>query len=191
MPREVAEKIANQTSIKTLAHTWTGGSNTLTTDLIYNLFFGNSFNSSLLPTDVRMGEGINKGGMSSTSDNNTVGADYVFFSGQKGSPEEYADKFPSGNTTVFAFDIVDLIQNFDWYVTYGDKYGQRVLTQNNVNQITNFTEFMARDAVPISLVKGISLPSNVKSELKKRLQAAGITEWNGIPVDKLFGLTNL
>jgi hypothetical protein len=191
MPRDVAEKIAKNSSKKTLVHSWSGGSSNMSSDFIYNMFFGNSFNSSILPTDIRMGEGINKGGMSSSADNNTIGADYVFFSGDKSTPEKYADKLSSSYSTIFAFDIVDIVQNFDWYVTYGDKYGQRLLTQNNISEISRFTEFMARDAIPVSLVKGVSLPSNVKSELKKRLQAEGITMWNGIPVDKLFGLTNV
>ena len=184
LPREVAEKIAAQTTIKSLHHQW--HSSFKSADEVFNLVMGGNFNSAMLPTAVRMDEGINTGGMSSTDDQHTWGADYMFFSGST-----YTAENSTGSGSGFVFDIVDIIQNMDWFTTEGDDFGKRKTSTSPVESLSSyFSQFMAKDAIPLTMVKKVKIPNSVKSDLKKMLQNLGITEWNGIPVDKLFGLTS-
>jgi Phage Mu protein F like protein len=160
-------------------------------DAVVSLF---TDNPRLMSTTNRYLSGVQKEGMSSKTDMQTGGADYVFLRPRL---------FESSRVGMYniRFDANKILSRTDYYAYRKDAYGvlnpyqmdfyaKRKTLPNSIQEMknaSNSAEIMLRDSVDMSSATHIGMPSDyVRDGVLSRLKSMGITEWNGKPIDEVI-----
>lgn len=150
----------------------------------------------MLPTLQRWGRGIVTSGMSSRRDIETGGADSVFtrlvFDGQVGNERRYhLDDY------MLVFDTKAL-ERTDWYAYTSDEFGRttastfygRYGTEEHFKQASahycSSNEVCFPKTMPMTYLKEVRVPDAERQLLVDKLHAVGISEVNGIRLEKLI-----
>lgn len=165
----------------------------------------------LASTKERAMLGTNSMGASSAEDVRTGGADSVFCRWGKKfgkyKPESFSYSYLGDKYRIIIKD--DVLARTDWY-TYGfDNYGhtrydtvyqhtafsERLTAKETILQLDNCynagNEIMFRQGIGSDMFKAIYTPDNhYKNKLLSALKSEGITEINGIPIDKFVIVEN-
>jgi hypothetical protein len=144
----------------------------------------------LLSTVTRFNEGLQYKGMSETDDLNTGGADYVFLSPTANTLEEYALTRPISSVASASLYISgeNVMNRSDIYANGDDAFGKRVVGNDVLKSMEpGKYETMVRHGLDVVqpgnyfLVEG-----NVRERALEMLAAEGITQVNGIPLEKFL-----
>lgn len=144
----------------------------------------------LLSTVTRFNEGLQYKGMSETDDLNTGGADYVFLTPVSNTVDEYSlTKQTSSVVSASLYLSSENVMNrSDVYANAYDAYGKRVVGTDVLKSMQpGGYETMVRHGLDVVqpgnyfLVEG-----NVRERALEILAAEGITQINGIPLEKFL-----
>jgi ADP-ribose pyrophosphatase YjhB (NUDIX family)/DNA polymerase III epsilon subunit-like protein/predicted DNA-binding transcriptional regulator YafY len=144
----------------------------------------------LLSTVTRFNEGLQYKGMSETDDLYTGGADYVFLTPTANTLEEYALTRPISSVVSASLYLSaeSVMNRSDMYANGYDAFGKRIVGNDALNSAKpGGYETMVRHGLDIVqpgnyfLVEG-----NVRERALEMLAAEGITQINGIPLEKFL-----
>lgn len=150
----------------------------------------------LLATTNRYNMGIITQGASSSADIRTGGADSVFtrivYKHNIGTEERYG----SFGDYVFVFEPETLTRT-DWYAyeydefgttelsTFSRRYGTEELFRRTSASYSRSNEILFRKALPLKTLREIRVPASEVQDMIDKLHSMGITQINGIRVEKL------
>jgi hypothetical protein len=206
VPEEIASRIAKKTNTTTLHHMMSMASirsylrvavnnyatmprevkDELAMNVVADVLFGTNGESGLKSTLNRYSEGKYVQGLSSNTDFDTGGADYVFLSPEKeGSSVNYAN---AGNEYVrMHFNPEKAYQRLDFYANRFDSFGRR---GDNVDVIENAYagayEVMFKHGMSMDNSFGVLLNHENRSALLKIAKERNITEVAGIPIERFL-----
>ena len=147
-------------------------------------------------TNYRITSGMKKCGASPGADMGTGGADSVFTRiGVAGSKKEYRRCYLGDTYRVIINP--DVMNRTDWYAYDHDNYGNAHISdlesrmspvrfiEEMKDMYANGNEIMFRHGISTDTFLGISCQDdNAKARLVMAFKDAGITEFNGVPIDK-------
>lgn len=178
-----------------LTHIWAGVDNA---DSVVAICKSDGFSA----TNYRITSGMKKCGASPGADMESGGSDSVFTRIGVRANNEYSDSYLGGSYRVI-IDPQEMART-DWYAFDFDHFGKArpedyafqsrmsgvdfVKSLNNKFQSSN--EIMFRHGISTDKFVGISCENDrYRQELLTKFKAAGITEFNGIPIDKFVTVT--
>lgn len=168
MPESAVDKLMEKTGFSPyIVHNWKGGDQTNTVDWFYNVITS----GGVYATATRWMNGINKSGMSSSSDIDANGGNYVFASpSSKGSST-------SSNLALY-FDSRRVLRRLDYYKNNSDKYGQlQSDSEDIVQSLSNsYGELMFKKNLSWADISSISMPAPIREKLIERLMTEGLTD---------------
>jgi len=144
----------------------------------------------LLSTVTRFNEGLQYKGMSETDDLYTGGADYIFLTPTANTLEEYSLTRPISSVASASLYLSaeSVMNRSDMYANAYDAFGKRIVGNDALNSAKpGGYETMVRHGLDIVqpgnyfLVEG-----NVRERALEMLAAEGITQINGIPLEKFL-----
>ena len=202
LPRSVAEKIMDKTSIGHINHSLkygvVGSTDGSTVKNIVELFTKDE-NKMLLSTTNRWTRGLNYEGQSSVKDITTGGGDYVF-----ARPVDQVRAGSYQNLYRLEFDAAELFRRTDWFAYAADSYGVRnPAAKTFFKGSTKFdepnwfgelmtggsragAEIMFQSSIDMRYVTSFPIQERIQKPLFEAFIKLGITEINGIPLDDFF-----
>ena len=178
VPQSVANKIAADSGVNYFYHNWMSSTPSGTQEYT-NWLFDILQSGSLYSTTNRWMDGINVDGMSSKADVKANGGNYMF-------THPSTSKKNSSSNLVFTFDATKLLRRMDFYKNNSDKYGQLASDQEDVvsKLSSGGGEIMWKKNLSWSDLAHVSLPSEVRKALIKKLTESGLPEYAKILEDK-------
>jgi DNA polymerase III epsilon subunit-like protein/ADP-ribose pyrophosphatase YjhB (NUDIX family) len=168
MPESAVDKLMEKTGFSPfIVHQWKGGDQTNSVDWFYNMITS----GGIYATATRWMNGINKSGMSSSSDIDANGGNYVFASpSSKGSS--------TSTNLAFYFNSKNVLRRLDYYKNNSDKYGQlQSDSEDIVQSLSNsYGELMFKKNLSWADLSSISMPAAIREKLIERLMSEGLTD---------------
>ena len=191
---ESAKKIVDKTKVKVLRHNLTGGSamqgNTYgetpeeKRERIAAYFVSRvaSPQGGLLSTTTRWSEGVPTGGMSSQTDINTGGADYVFTT-PGSAPNQKNDSL----VPLIYFDAERAFQRLDFWANMSDQFGKRTGKSPIDQAVPGGYEVMFKgrlsfDDAAVLMVQDEDMRTRIITKLRQK----GINELGGRPLEAVI-----
>ncbi len=176
MPESAVDKLMEKTGFSPfVVHQWKGGDQTNSVDWFYNMITS----GGIYATATRWMNGINKSGMSSSSDIDANGGNYVFASpSSKGSS--------TSTNLAFYFNSKNVLRRLDYYKNNSDKYGQlQSDSEDIVESLSNsYGELMFKKNLSWADLSSISMPAAIREKLIERLMTEGLTDLADIVAGK-------
>lgn len=170
------DALIEKTGVKGFTHSFSGSHEV---DRWENMLSGAV--RGLMPTNTRWSEGVQTSGMSSVSDMQNSGGDYIFTSVLKSTPTIAS----YGGSVVMHPQAA--MRRLDYYANAGDSYGSRSTNGKPIEQLAGHPhETLFKHGIPVSDMWYVTVEDGVRELLIERLKKKGITQINGIPLENFI-----